>query len=424
MRRLALLLPALLVALAAGCGGGSSGGGSGGQVSITLWHGYIDVEGKGLANAVKRFNATHPSIKVTLSNYGNADYALQKVLTAIRSGSAPDIAYLYGSYAANIARTPSAVDVAPLVKADPSVDWQDFWPAERGAVEVGGKIIGVPALVDNLALVYNTKLFAQAGVAPPTADWTWDDFRQAAARLTDAGKKQFGWAYVADASEDTVWRFDALLWQAGGDILTPDNKHAAFNSDAGVRAATLLQQMATVDHSVYLDNGNGTYANLFNSGKIAMLFTGPWDLSSFPDVSYGVQVLPGDQNHQTISGPDQWVMFDNGDARRKAAWTFLKWFTSPREAMQWSVDTGDLPIRASMAQLPQYPQYVKKFPGVATFVQNEANALKARPVIPSYAEVSQAMGQAIQAVLLGKAEPKAALDQAAQQVDQVLAQAQ
>ena len=123
--------------------------------------------------------------------------------------------------------------------------------------------------------------------------------------------------------------FDALLWQAGGDILTADDSHAAFNSDAGVKAATLLQQMATVDKSVYLDNGNGNYANLFNSGKIAMLFTGPWDLSGFPDVDYGVQVLPGDQNHQTISGPDQWVLFDNGSERRDAAWEFLKWFTAP-----------------------------------------------------------------------------------------------
>jgi multiple sugar transport system substrate-binding protein len=180
--------------------------------------------------------------------------------------------------------------------------------------------------------------------------------------------------------------------------------------------------MATVDHSVYLDSGNQNYVNLFNSGKIAMLWTGPWDLSQFPDVDYGVQILPGDENHQTISGPDQWVMLDNGDARTKAAWTFLKWFTSPTEAMRWSLATGDLPIRASETKLPAYQAYVKKYTGIATFVQNEANALKARPVLVDYNEISQAMGQAIQAVLLGKAQPKQALDQAADQVNQVLAQ--
>ena len=422
MRRSLLLVAASLLVLVAGCGGSGSGSSNGGRVNVVLWHGYIDIEGNALADAAKRFNATHPKIHVTVQNYGNADYALQKVLTAIRGGSYPDIVYLYGSWAANMARTPRAVDLAPLIKADPSINWDDFWPAERQAVSVGPKIVGVPALVDNLALVYNKKLFDQAGMSYPTPDWTWDDFRAAAKRLTDPSAKQFGWAYVNDASEDTVWRFDALLWQAGGDILTPDQKHAAFNSPAGVAAATLLQQMATVDHSIYLDNGNGNYANLFNSGKIAMLFTGPWDLSGFPDVDYGIQILPGNENHQTISGPDQWVMLDNGDDRRNAAWAFLKWFTSPTEAMQWSLATGDLPIRSSQTQTPDYPKYTAKYPGIATFVDNEQNALKARPVLPTYNEISQAMGQAIQAILLGKAQPQQALDQAAQQVDQVLAQ--
>jgi multiple sugar transport system substrate-binding protein len=419
MRRLFLLAVLTLVALSAGCGGGGS---NAGPVNIVVWHGYTDVEGRALSDAAKRFNASHPAIHVSLQNYGNADLALQKVLTAIRGGAYPDIAYLYGSWAANIARSPTTVDLTPLIQGDPSINWTDFWPAERQAVEVEGKTVGVPALVDNLSLVYNRKLFRTAGIPFPTADWTWDDFRAAAKRLTDSSRKQFGWAYVADGSEDTVWRFDALLWQAGGDILTPDGTHAAFNSAAGVKAATLLQQMATVDHSVYLDNGNGNYVNLFNSGRIGMLFTGPWDLSGFPDVDYGVQILPGDQSHQTISGPDQWVLFDNGSRRQKAAWTFLKWFTSPQQAMSWSLATGDLPIRASQTTLPAYATYVQKYAGVGTFVRNEQNALKARPVIANYNELSQAMGLAIEAVLLGKAQPQQALDQAAQQVDQVLAQ--
>ena len=420
MRRLFLIAATALLVASAGCGGSSS---SNGVVNVTVWHGYEDIEGKAMTSAAARFNATHPKIHVTVQYYGNSDYALQKVLTAIRAGSYPDISYLYGSWAANIARTPTAVDLASRIK-EPGVNWNDFWPAERQAVQVGGKVIGMPALVDNLALVYNKKLFDQAGIPYPTANWTWDDLRAAAQKLTDPSAKQFGWAYVADGSEDTVWRFDALLWQAGGDILNSDNTKAEFNSPAGVQAATLLQQMATVDHSVYLDNGNGNYANLFNSGKIAMLFTGPWDLSSFPDVDYGVQVLPGLTNHQTISGPDQWVLFDNGSERTQAAWTFLKWFTSPQQAMIWSTQTGDLPIRASQTQLPGYDAYVKKYPGVSVFVQNEANALKARPVIANYNEVSQAMGQAIQAVLLGKGQPQQELDQAAQQVDQTLATGQ
>ena len=57
-------------------------------------------------------------------------------------------------------------------------------------------------------------------------------------------------------------------------------------------ALTTLRTMAVTDKSMYLDPTDSEYANLFNSGKIGMLVTGPWDLSGFPNVKYGVQIMP------------------------------------------------------------------------------------------------------------------------------------
>jgi multiple sugar transport system substrate-binding protein len=427
-RALAILAIAVLV-LAAGCShGAGSGAGGGGQaaspgkpVSVVLWHGYTDAEQRELGKLVARFNASHPQIHVTAQFYGNSDYALQKVLTALAGGKYPDIAYLFGSNAADIARSPKVVDLTGWSQAN-AATWNDFWPGERAAATVGGRVVGVPALVDNLALVYNKKLFDQAHLAYPTASWTWDDFRNAAKRLTDPGKKQFGWAYVNDASEDTVWRFEALLWQAGGDILTPDASAPAFNSPAGVKALQLLHDMSVVDHSVYLDSGNQAYLGLFDSGKIGMLWTGPWDLSDIRDhkVDYGVQILPGDQSHATISGPDNWVLFDNGKARTQAAEAFMTWFTAPEQVLDWSLATGDLPTRAAATKLPGYRDYVARYPGVDVFTQNLANATKVRPTIQGYAKVSAALGQAVQSVLLGKADPSSALSRAADDVTSAL----
>ena len=288
---------------------------------------------------------------------------------------------------------------------------------------VGGKIVGVPALVDNLALVYNKKLFDQAGIAYPTADWTWDDFRAAAKKLTDPSAKQFGWAYVNDASEDTVWRFDALLWQAGGDILTPDDKHAAFDSPAGVKAATLLQQMATVDHSVYLDSGNGNYANLFNSGKIGMLFTGPWDLSGLP----GRRLRRPDPARRP-EPPDDLRPRPVGDVRQRRR--------APKRGVDVPevvhvADAGDGVVARD--RRPADPR-VGGADGRRTRSTRPSTRASPRSsrtcrtrsrrgrCSPTYNEISQAMGQAIQAVLLGKAQPQQALDQAATQVNQILAQ--
>jgi multiple sugar transport system substrate-binding protein len=426
MKRLSLILLAGAVAvMLTGCGGTShtSSAATGtGHTSITLWEGYTDVEATSIKKLASEFNATHKNITVNVQFYGNNDYALQKVLAAIAGGNPPDISYLYGSWAPNIATNPQLVNLTQRVTQDPSFNWNDFWPASRNAATVNGKIVGVPALVDNLALVYNKKLFAKAGLATPTANWTWSDFENAAVKLTNPAIKQFGWAYVNDASEDTVWRYWAALWQAGGSILSPDGKHAAFDSAAGIKAMTLLQSLAQ-HNAIYLDNGSGNYLGLFNSGHIGMLWTGPWDLPliTASKVSYGVQILPADVNHQTISGPDNWVVFNNGAARVNAAWTFLKWLTSPAIDLQWATMTGDLPIRATVMKLPGYKQFVAKYPGVGTWVANLANATQSRPQITVYPKISTVIGQAVQSVLLGKAQPQQALSQAAQQVNGILA---
>jgi multiple sugar transport system substrate-binding protein len=296
-------------------------------------------------------------------------------------------------------------------------NWNDFFPGERQVATVDGRVLGVPALVDNLAVVYNKDLFAAAGVPTPTPDWTWDDLVAAAKAITDPSKKIFGLAFPADGSETTVWEYEAMLWEAGGNILTSDNKKAAFNSAQGVRALATLQNMQE-NGSLYLDfhPDAGKSENLFNSGNIGMMITGPWDLSSFPDAKYGVQFMPSFDpggSHQTIAGPDNWVLFDNGPQRVAAAWDFLKWFSAPDQLLKDSMATGHLPTRASVETMPDFSQFNTKYPGEGTFAENLKNVLKARPQITQYPRVSTALGQAIVNTLLGKGSPQDNLNAAA-----------
>ncbi|MEN4476048.1 extracellular solute-binding protein [Mycolicibacterium cosmeticum] len=420
--RLCIAMVVVLSCLLAACGGGGSS--SSGPIEIAVWHGYQDTEGEVFKSLIDRYNKEHPEVKVS-ELYSSNDLVLQKVLTAVRGGSAPDVAYMFGSWSPNIAKIPQVVDMSSVV-SQPEWNWQDFYPAEREAATVGDKIVGVPALVDNLAIVYNKKLFADAGVAPPSPTWTWDDFRSAAAKLTDPAKGQYGWLIPADGSEDTVWHYVPMLWEAGGDILTADRQHAAFNSESGSRALTVLQQMAVTDKSLYLDTTNENGPKLMNSGKVAMLVTGPWDLSQLSDIEYGVQVMPtfaGSAGaHQTISGPDNWVVFDNGDRRKQAATDFVRWLTAPEQVKTFSLGTGDLPTRQSVGQDPAFRQQLnEKLDGSATFVENLANVRKVRPAVEQYPAISEALGQAIVSVMLGKEQPAAALDAAAQAADAALA---
>ena len=179
--RVCLALIAVLAFVLTACGGGGSS--PSGPTEIAVWHGYQDTEGDVFKGLVDQYNKDHPDVHVS-ELYSSNDLVLQKVLTAVRGGSAPDVAYMFGSWAPNIAKISSLVDLTGEV-AKPDWKWDDFYEGERQAATVGDKVVGIPALVDNLAIVYNKKLFADAGVAPPNPNWTWDDFRAAAAKLTD-----------------------------------------------------------------------------------------------------------------------------------------------------------------------------------------------------------------------------------------------
>ena len=61
-------------------------------------------------------------------------------------------------------------------------------------------------------------------------------------------------------------------------------------------------------------------------------------------------------------------------------------------------------------------------PGTSTFVENLDNVKKVRPTVSQYPDVSEALGQAIVSVMLGKEQPAAALDSAAQAADTALAE--
>jgi multiple sugar transport system substrate-binding protein len=416
-------LVVVLFALA-GCGGsGSEDQKSGGVTEITMWHGQDDIAGKVLGQLADDFNKTHKNIKVKATTGGVvADQMRQKVTTALASGEYPDIAYIFGSDLANLARSDKVLDLTDDVKK-PDFGWDDYYAPAKAATTVNGRVRALPALIDDLAVVYNKKLFKEMGVSEPPADgWTWEQFEATAKQLTDKGKGTFGTAWPAVGDEDTVWRTWPLVWQGGGDIIK-DSK-AAFGGAPGEQAFGVVDQLAQ-DGSVYVDtkpDSDQTY-QLFNNDKIGMVVTGPWQLPDFisAKTGFGVAPLPAfGSDKVTISAPDTWTLFDNGKRRAKAAVEFIQWLNQPEQDARWVVDAGSLPLRKGTAEQPTWKEYQDKTPGLKVFV-DALDGARTKPTDPLYPQVSEQVGQSLVAVLLKRSSPTDALNKAVEGANGVLA---
>ncbi|MEV5965821.1 ABC transporter substrate-binding protein [Kribbella sp. NPDC051952] len=389
-----------------------------GVVTLDLWHGQVDLGKAAIDALIKKFNDSHPQIKVVGGGGGvTADSMLQKVTAGLAAGSFPDIAYIFGSDLASLTKSPKVADLTDALKID------DYWPAAKDAVSVKGKVRAAPALVDSLCVVYNKKLFTAAGVPEPKAGWTWDEFVTTSQQLTNPAKGIFGTGWPGVGDEDTVWRIWPMIWDLGGDVVSGDGKKVGFDQ-VGEKALGTLDRLRT-DKSLYVDPkpGSEQLYQVFLGGRMGMVATGPWQLPELLDakLEYGVVPLPSYSGKPvTISGPDTWTVFDNGKAKVKAATEFVKWMADPAQDIQWDMEGGSLPITKATAELPQWKKHSSETNGLDVFVK-ALDTAKVRPTITTYPQISQHVGQAIAAVLLGKQSPGDAVKQAVDQCNQVLA---
>ena len=301
---------------------------AGAPVHITLWHGYGNVDRGERPDELRGEVAQRPRDAVQRDaprRPGRRDVRrqqrqrVQKLTVALQGGD-PAGHHLPVRDLAAAARRRAGHHRPDRHRAGrPAGTGTTSSPASGPPRPSTATCYGVPALVDNLAIVYNKALFDAAGLSYPTADWTWDDFRdrregadrpcEEAVRGRLPGRRQRG--------HRVALRRDAL----GGRRRHPERRQHAGGvqlSRRACRRSTTLQQMAVTDQSMYLDLQNTEdrrpvqqrpHRHGRSPGRGPCPATPTSTTASRSCPSY-----PGG-NHQTIAGPDMWVMFDNGDAR-------------------------------------------------------------------------------------------------------------
>lgn len=384
-----------------------------GIIHLTLWQGINPPPNRAVFQAlVDEFNASHSQIQVESLYVGQADQQMPKILTAVIGNAAPDLLWYVPMFTGQLVELGAIHPLEDWLEQSPA--FADLDPILLDTMRLDGHLWSVPMGTNNVGLFYRPSLFKAAGINP--LPQTWDELRQAAQQLTldadqDGQPEQYGLLLSLGKGEWTVFTWLPFLQSTGSDLIVEGQPNLV---NEGAIAALQFWSDLLADGSVLLSQPERGYEqDDFITGRVAMQLTGPWTLGYLPETSAGddfaVMPIPyRDRQATTIGGENLFVMTADPE-RQAAAQVFLEYVLGEPFQARWSLGTGYLPVNLKARQNQDYQDFVASQPVLQTFLE-QMQVGRSRPIIPGYTRLSDALGRAIEATLLGS-EPEAALRQ-------------
>ncbi|OUS75695.1 ABC transporter substrate-binding protein [Paenibacillus sp. MY03] len=371
----------------------------------------------------KDFAEKYPNIKVehvmqTLTK------EREQFMTAVVGGEQPDL------YANAFPDMESYIDQG--IAADITELWNNyaekdmFLPSATQAATRDGKIYGIPNFMYVTGLAYNKQMFADAGLDEKEALKDWESFGEAAQKLTDASKNQYGYALLGMDWAD--WFFEYYVWQAGGDLTEQQEDGSAkltFTSEPAVKALQYYQDLkfkykATQKNVVQSLDEN---TNDFYQGRAAsMIAASNWFggmVSSGMDIeNIGFSALPpgpGGTSPAQVGGA-VWIFNPKATPeKQQAAFTYATYLMSKEVQdglLQYQMDNGIFPNLLNVRSDVDASQFVEGMP--QELIENvQAAAGEGRLEYFLKARLSPYVVKAVQEVLLDeKADPMAVMQKA------------
>jgi sn-glycerol 3-phosphate transport system substrate-binding protein len=167
----------------------------------------------------------------------------------------------------------------------------------------------------------------------------------------------------------------------------------------------------------------GTLPKQFLEGKTAIMWHTTGNLTPIrkdATFDFGVAMLPSARRRGSPTGGGNFYVFKKASPEeRKAAYRFIRWMTAPEQAARWSIATGYIGTSRAAYQTPALARYVEEFPAAAV-ARDQLEHATAEFAVHENARVKKLLDDAIQAVLTGAKEPKAALAEAQANAERVL----
>ena len=426
MRRvMALGLAAILMIGLAACGSSNNAAsGSSKVIHLTMWQQWGGGhEQAALNKIIAEYEKIHPNVKITEVPVTND----AKILTAISGGTPPDIIDLGTSLEIGQWASKGALMSLSSLAQSSHLNTGLYVPAGLKAVTYQGKLYGLPFMNFDAGLLYNKQLFHAAGLNPNNPPTTTEQLQADAFKLTKVASNgsitQMGFLpqYPGQSNgqvstlEDLGWAFGGHWYQHGHVTANNPNNVAALNWEASFYQKYGAQNVANFLHSAgaYL-----TSKDLFESGKLAMVYDGPWALdyieANVPSLAknIGVAPFPSPASQPNLRGTTfidtNPQVIPTGAAHPNAAFQFIKWETTNAQvASTFATLVYNLP------QLKNVPNFsLANDPRFKVFMQ-EANSPNAHvwPQLPVSTEYGIKLDEAQDAVVYGKTSASSALNQ-------------
>ncbi|GAC1382504.1 MAG: ABC transporter substrate-binding protein [Ktedonobacteraceae bacterium] len=367
---------------------------------------------------LNKFTQAHPNIKINWSPIPG-DYAT-KMRANVASGTVPDVFYLTPDMASEYIHANKVLNLSPYMQRD-NVSPDNYYASLLSPFTCkSGQVYGIPKDWNSLGVFYNKKLFQAAGLSDPSPDWTWTDMQNDAKKLTkDPGTTHSTYGITLDSSTS---RWAAFLFADGGSVLNQDGTQAAFDNQAGIDSLNFYTSFQKNNTGTRPENVGSTWAgDAFGKERAAMALEGGWLIpymaQTYPNVQYGIAPVPKSPTtgkRADLIYTNAWAAYAN-TKHADAAWQVIKYMTGT------DVQTSQLHAGFALPSLKSLANdsYFTSNPGVKVMFDAATYGFA-----DYYGSQDQAihttLDNAIEQVLLNKADVQTALSEAKSKVNSQL----
>lgn len=341
-------------------------------VPITHWQHQSDAR----AALVKGFITSYKELTGAENAFESIPYGdyFTKLGAALEANNGPCVfqlpANILNEYQARGELAPVPADVMSASDIEST-----FSPATIRLLKFGDQYYGLPTDVQTMLLFYNDGLFTAAGLDPTKDFATWEEFRQAAIKLTKAEGGSLSQAGLDIAASPYQWYYSAPTLAYADGLVADGTLAINYASDPGYQVWDRLTSLVTkdkVDSPEFLADQPKFASGLAGMTLREYTFSGVFKTTA-PDVKYSVHLPPPVADKQFAqAATTSWSYAVGSDCKdQTSAWAWVSYLTSEAAQRLWIAGGAELPSRTSLLNDPS----LASDPSVAVGFKSLADAM-------------------------------------------------